>query len=275
MAALLPKPDRLPAALPRVALPGRSATGLMFRDGRPARLSDTERAQLAADGHVLLPTVLRPEFCAAAIAALAEVERLGNEEAGVRRPSGWDGLTQDIPGRTVAYGDYVCEQSDFFASLVDSPTMLALAADALGPYAQKLSFSSCVALCRAGGCESHSWHTHPIDDEEDRSLRYVRIFLHLSGFGDMDGGALRVVPRCSGCRAKSRSLCCSAAGKLGTSQCPSAPGPTDCGSAAQSGRRSARATVSTPRASGPGRPAGSHLVDSTRKRSRHRRAASS
>ena len=34
-----------------------------------------------------------------------------NEEAGVRRPAGYAGLTQDIEGRHTAYGDYAAEHS--------------------------------------------------------------------------------------------------------------------------------------------------------------------
>ncbi len=132
--------------------------------------TQSEKATLDSDGHVLLAGRLTSEARVQLIAALADIEV----------------QAKDNP---VAPRHYSAEHNAFLASLIAHPQMLALAQAALGP---EIRFDHCVALNRAGGDRGIGWHSH--DYAEDRSeLGFVRIFFYVNGFSQNDGG-LKAVP---------------------------------------------------------------------------------
>ena len=194
---------------------GRPTVGAAPWDG-PERLfesdglSPSEASVLAQEGGVLLPGRLTAAASEAVIAALGHIEELGNAHVGGRPEGANRGLTQDIGGRTVAFGDYAAEHSEPLAALISHPSMLRLAEESLvgaGAAADavaagipppregepRIVFDHCNALVRHKGCNAHGWHTHSYSDA-DPGRGFVRIFLYPSGFGPSDG-ALRLVPR--------------------------------------------------------------------------------
>jgi hypothetical protein len=197
-----------PAGRPTVAPPPWAGPERLFT---AEGLSTEEASTLAQDGAVLLPGRLTAEAGAAVIAALEHIEELGDAHVG-GRPEGADrGLTQDIRGRTVAFGDYAAEHSSTLAAIIGHPSMLRLAEESLVGAGAALdavaagirhpshveapaliAFDHCNALVRHSGCEAHGWHTHSYSSE-DPGRGFVRIFFYPSGFGAEDG-ALRVVP---------------------------------------------------------------------------------
>ena len=183
-----------PGGTPTVSSPPWATQPLFTDEG----LSAVEAEQLARDGYCLLPGRLTPEASAAVIAGLAAIEELGKTAAGVRYPPAFRGLTQDIDGRTIAYGDYAAEHSEVLAAVICHPSMLALARSSLlGPGAaadaaprlsgdETIAFDHCNALVRHAGCEEHGWHTHSYSCDEP-ARGFVRIFFYPSGFGPLDG----------------------------------------------------------------------------------------
>ena len=107
--------------------------------------TQSEKATLDSDGHVLLAGRLTSEARVQLIAALADIEA-------------------QTTGNPVAPRHYSAEHNAFLASLIAHPQMLALAQAALGP---EIRFDHCVALNRAGGDRGIGWHSH--DYAEDRS----------------------------------------------------------------------------------------------------------
>jgi hypothetical protein len=70
----------------------------MLKPGLPVGLTAAQKQSYRDEGFVLLPGALCEAFCARAIEALQHIEDLGNRAAGVARPAGFAGLTQDIDG---------------------------------------------------------------------------------------------------------------------------------------------------------------------------------
>ena len=144
-------------------------------------LSAGEAAQLSTQGFVLLPARLTPAATTTGvIAALQKIEDLGNEHVGGRPDYANRGLTQDMNGRTIAFGDYAAEHSEPLAAVINHPQMTRLAeesllgagaaADAvaagLPPRSIGVVFDHCNALVRHTGCQPHGWHTHGYSDDD-------------------------------------------------------------------------------------------------------------
>ena len=143
-------------------------------------LSTSEAAQLSDSGFVLLPGRITPEATAGVIEALEHIETLGNDNVGGRPDNANHGLTQDMSGRTVAFGDYAAEHSEPLAAVINHPSMVRLAeesllgagaaADAvaagLPPRSTGVLFDHCNALVRHKGCQPHGWHTHNYSDDD-------------------------------------------------------------------------------------------------------------
>ena len=139
---------------------------------KPHTLTDADKHQLDADGHLALPGLLTDEAQKRLIGALSHIQDISE--------------TQDLlpePKR------YAAEYDDHLASLIGHPQMLDLVRWMLGP---EIRFDHCVTLNRRSGNDGLRWHSHSYG-EENPTLSFVRIFFYVNGFTVNDAG-LKVIP---------------------------------------------------------------------------------
>ena len=138
----------------------------------PLTLTDTDKQQLDADGHLALPGLLTNEAQKDLVTALSHIHYLSETQN-----------LQPEPNRNAA------EYNAYLAALIGHPQMLDLARWTLGP---DIRFDHCVTLNRPGGNDGTRWHSHSYG-ETNADLGFVRIFFYINGFTADDAG-LKVVP---------------------------------------------------------------------------------
>ena len=131
-----------------------------------------ERAQLDANGHLVLPGLLTTRSREHLTNALDHIESLVPE-----------GTKGHEPGR------FAAEFNRYLESLIGHPQMLELARGALG---EEIRFDHCVALNRKCGNPGSGWHSHEYSDDDER-LGFVRIFFYVNGF-EIGDANLKAVP---------------------------------------------------------------------------------
>ncbi len=132
--------------------------------------TDSQRAELDRDGHVVLPELLTAPTRQRLVEALSHIQSLmpGDE---AYRPN-----------------HYAAEYNAYLASLIGHPQLVELARWVLG---RDIRYDHCVSLNRPGGNGGAHWHSHEYGAARP-DLGFVRIFFYVNGFvlGD---GALKVV----------------------------------------------------------------------------------
>lgn len=138
---------------------------------RPYKFDDCHRAEMDRDGHFIFPGLLTQQASKMLTKSLENILSLSPLAVKGHEPN-----------------RFSAEYDEYLESLISHPQMLNLARQVLG---EEIRYDHCVALNRPEGNKGVDWHSHAYS-EDDRNLKFVRIFFYVNGF-QINNGGLKVV----------------------------------------------------------------------------------